>query len=110
MNKAWEGAIDGMNRAADHAERKEEGWKNRAFAFFCEFANQAAGEFMVCDVIYAAEDHANLATPDPRAWGHVAHRARKKGFVRQCGYSNRTSGKAHASPRAMWMWTGKENI
>lgn len=108
-SKAWEGAVDGMNRAADHAEVESPEWKDRALQYFVQYArNQNGAEFMACDVIESAKANgrADLESPDPRAWGHVAKRAASAGHVERCGYSMRTLGKGNATPRALWRYCG----
>lgn len=99
--QAWNGAIQGMTKAANHAECINEDWKDRALKFFLDFAKKQDGyPFMVCEVIASAGP--DLAAPDERAWGYVAQRAARQGLVVRCGYSLRTMGKSHSSPRAVW--------
>lgn len=70
--------------AANHAERESPGWKDLAFDAFVRYAKLAApNEFITKN----AREHAERVwgvplPPDPRAWGHIATRARVEGVVR----------------------------
>lgn len=102
IGKAWEGAVEGMNTAADHAERKKPEWKERAFDFFCSYAEYCGRDFLTEEVVEAAKLQEGLDAPDNRAWGSVANRASNKGIVIRAGFAYNTLGKGHSGPRSVW--------
>lgn len=94
-------AIDGANRAADHAEAVHPEWKDQAFAMFKRYANDHAS-FMAEDVRVWAQQQGLPHPPDPRAWGQVAKRATREGIASISGYALTKVPPAHAGPRAVY--------
>lgn len=99
----------GAERAADHADRETGGvWQEKAWAFFVDFANRQGGrEFQIEDVRVAA-DGVVPEPPDNRAWGTVALRAARKGWIRKVGYRPVRLPHCHAAPMTVWVWAGGE--
>jgi hypothetical protein len=100
---AWEGAEEGAERAADHAERVEPGWKDAALHYFRLFAVLNRGTtFLTEDARLYAEGCGLGQPPDKRAWGSVALRAKRDRIVESLGYENTSRGPSHACPRTAW--------
>lgn len=101
--KAWEEAKAGAERAADHAERVEPGWKDFALGVLRLFAMlHPEATFMIEDVRAYAEARGLSPPPDPRAWGAVALQAKRDGLITRAGFSSTTRGPAHTHPRNVW--------
>jgi hypothetical protein len=100
---AWAGAVNGMERAADHAERVNPGWNDAADRYFREFAILRAGaEFRTEEARTFAERDGFDLPPDKRSWGSVARRASLAKFVEKAGTTNTTLGPSHTCPKASW--------
>lgn len=104
--KAWQGALNGMEAAKDHANAQINGWDKMAFDYFCSFARNCGRKFLTEEVVSAASTESNLATPDTRAWGAIAMKAKRNGIVASDGiaYSSRL-GRGHSAPRTIWVAT-----
>lgn len=92
----------GMQRAADRADRVNDGWTETAYAnlvMLCragDLREPKLGED-IRELAYAR----GLPTPsDGRAWGAVFLRARKSGLMVRAGYGNAKS--SHLSPKPLW--------
>jgi hypothetical protein len=98
-------ADEGMQRAADHADRVEEGWSDRAYGLLEDFA-RAHCEFMTEDVRqWAHEKQALPKPPDPRAWGAVTARGINSKLIVRVGYRKTRIPPAHSTPRPVWRST-----
>lgn len=94
---------EAAEKAADHAERQEPGWKDMAFEAFCAHGRVAI-EFTTEDVRLAFPDLP--PAPDQRAWGAVALRAKKDGMVQHVRYVKMKERHNHAAPKSLWRWVG----
>lgn len=102
MSLAWDLAVEGMNNAADHAERETEGWKAMAFGSFVRYAAATKEPFMTEDVRWYAEALGVPEPPDNRAWGAVAMRVKKAGLIVSMGYAPQKAVNAHKAPKTVW--------
>lgn len=94
-------ALDGMTRAADHADRETPTWSDRAIAYVREFAGMEDGRaFLIEQAREYAEYHGLPLPPDGRAWGAVATRAARLGIIVRDGYGSARS--SNNSPKCMW--------
>lgn len=90
-------------RAADHAEAVDNGWKDRAFEAFCEYGRKHR--------LFTTED-ARLANPDlgpvcsPKAWGHVALRAGNEGKIEYVRHVTAKAKGVHGMSIKLWRWIG----
>lgn len=99
MEMAFLLAEEGAERAANHAEREIDGWKEGAFELVRIFCGANAGaEFTMADIRLANPGFPDA--PDNRAWGHVALRAFREGLVAKAGYTRIQS--AHARVQTLW--------
>lgn len=101
MQTARESAVDGMNRAAQHADDVELDWTERAFRAFSRHAAKNA-EFMTEDARIAAYQDGLPYPPDERAWGSVATRAVREGVVKRDRYGQTRQRPANAHPQPIW--------
>ena len=91
---------EGMQRALEHAELKDDGWGEKAYQFLTEFAKK--------NKVFIAEDVRKASIgiiPDPsdrRAWGGIYTRARKEGLIRKIGHASAKASKVHGSLVAKW--------
>ena len=100
---AWIGAEEGADRAADHAERVDPGWKDAALSLFQVFAEQRGDAgFRTEEARVFAEGEGLTPPPDGRSWGHIALRARRAGIVVKIGTQNTKTGPAHTHPSNHW--------
>lgn len=92
-------AVKGAQRAADHAERVDDGWKERAYNAFVVYA-ALHDEFTTEDVrLYS---HWIETPPDLRAWGHIALKAMRAGVVRKVGLGRSPRREAHQAFITIW--------
>lgn len=89
----------GIERAADHAERVREGWKDMAFSAFHEYA-KVNTDFTTEQVRLASPQVPE--PPDKRAWGHVALRAAREGVVEKIGVVKAVNPKVHCMYVTLW--------
>lgn len=89
-----------MLLALDAAERRDETFPRRAYAFLVEFARRRDGPFSGEDVTDAAAD-AGIHAGEQRAWGAVFQRAARAGVIRR---SSATFARryGHGSPTLGW--------
>ena len=71
-----------MMLALDAAERRDETFPRRAYAFLVEFARRRTGPFSGEDVTDAAAE-AGIHPGELRAWGAVFQRAARNGVIRR---------------------------
>lgn len=90
---------EGMQRAADHAERVTPQWLETAFAFLTTYA-RTHEKFISEDVSDASKAWGMIQPPTDRAWGSVYVRAVKSGIIVQDGAGR--SRRRHASICPLW--------
>lgn len=110
---AWGAAEEGMNRAADHAERVEPGWGEAALSLLQTFAEAWARThsdpvFMAEDVRAYADERGFSKPPDNRAWGKVMVRAKKDGLIVRVGLTLTKRPSSHRRPQTAWRPAGAE--
>ena len=94
----------GMQRAEDHANRVSDGWSDRAYEFFVDYAVSHKGNsFMGEDVRAAASGAGFECPPDDRAWGPVVRRAVKEGIIKRIGYGPKRGPSSHCAPQSIWV-------
>jgi len=94
----------GMQRAADHADRVEEGWSDRAHGFLVDYVAANRGRaFMAEDIRASAESEGLPPPPDNRAWGSVVSRAVRASIIKRMGYGAQKSVTCHCSPKSIWV-------
>lgn len=89
----------GMARAAEHADRVEPDWSERAFAelhLYC----QPGAEFTAEEARAAMHANGLPYPPDGRAWGGVFKRAASRGLIVKIGYAPRRCG--NMTPTIVW--------
>jgi hypothetical protein len=89
----------GMERAVEHADRKEPDWSAQAMAALLDFV------MVYADMPFLAEEvraHADWIPPPPdgRAWGAVFQRAAREGHIVRLGYAPAKS--SNLSPKVLW--------
>ena len=104
MNQTTQQAIDAgraqMALCFDAAQRRDETFGDRAFAFLCEYASRKDVPFSGEDVTDAATE-AGIVAHDARAWGAVFQRAARAGVIRRSSVAfARRYG--HGSPTLGW--------
>ena len=99
-------AEQGADRAADKADRDNEGWKVAALSFFLKFGREHGGEFQTEDVRAAAVGH--VATPfEARAWGHVAMKAKRLKQIEFVRPGIAKDPTRHGGFASVWRWIGE---
>lgn len=93
-------AIEGMARAADHAERVTPTWNDRALGLLLAFAAMSGEAWLLEDAREWAQSQGLPDPPDGRAWGHVAQRAKRLGAIESVGFGAARS--SHGSAKVMW--------
>jgi hypothetical protein len=89
----------GMQRAADHANRVEPEWSDKAYRL-------AVKMFEIRDASFLAEDVVRSLAgvipdpPDKRAWGHIFQRAARNGVIEKIGYA--PAATSNCSPKVLW--------
>lgn len=98
---------EGMKRVADHSDEAFAGWQDRTYQIFIDFARGRAEiglpEFMTETCRAHARTYRLIEEPpDLRAWGAVAARARRNGFISAVRYAPQNDPKSHRSPKPVW--------
>jgi hypothetical protein len=86
--------------AAARADREIDEWTQKAVALFATFAKITSSPFLTEEARQYAESHGLSAPPDGRAWGHVAKRCQRAGFVISAGFGAAKS--SNGSPKVLW--------
>jgi hypothetical protein len=89
----------GAERAADHANREHDDWKELALEAFKAHAQDNL-TFTTEDVIKASPSVP--VPPDKRAWGAIALAAKRLGLIKFDGYGNSKLAHAHNRPVTRW--------
>ena len=96
---AREAANEGMARALDAAERRDDMWPDIAYSFLVRYA--WSHEQFISEECTAEAERLGYGSPaDPRAWGAIFQRAARDGIIRRNGYG--TSHRRHLSPTPLW--------
>lgn len=94
-------AVDGMERAADHADAVSEGWRDRALRWVALYAHRHPT--FRCEQVRAhAESLGFSHPPDNRAWGYVMRRAQQMGYVEFVEYQPAQTARVHKTVVALW--------
>jgi hypothetical protein len=89
----------GMTQAIEHAERIDDTFGERAYAWIVSYA-QTHRQF-ISEQCTAAAAAAGIVSPaDDRAWGAPFHRAARAGVIRKIGFG--VSQRRHLSPTPLW--------
>ena len=89
----------GMARAAEHADKADAGWNEKAYDFLVEFA-RTHGQFISEDVSDASKAVGFPQPPTDRAWGSAYKKAIKRGVIVRAGIGR--SRRRHASICPLW--------
>jgi len=77
-------AKEGAERATEHAEKVDPGWKKEAYSVIYGIAQQ--NEFLNADDVWKGAKRWGLPEPpDNRAWGSIWVRAKRAGVVEKTG-------------------------
>lgn len=92
----------GMQRAADRADRVNDGWTLTAYSNLVALAraHKLSEPMLGEDIRKLAYDAGLPRPPDERAWGAVFLRARKAGLMVPVGHGQAKS--SHLSPKPLW--------
>jgi len=95
-------AVDGMQRAVDHADDVEALWSTKAFGSLMAYAWAQTQPFLIEDARLWAHRHDGLPLPpDGRAWGAVVRKAARSRFIKRVGTGNAQS--SNNSPKCLWV-------
>lgn len=96
------GADTGMMRSTNKADRVKDDWSREAEALFQYYARMHRDGFMTEDVRVWAGKLGFPEPPDNRAWGMIARKLAKAGYVSAVGYGKQRSVTCHGSPKTIW--------
>lgn len=99
---AHQGADTGMLVAASHANRTSAEWSSEAEILFKLHARFHPEGFMTEDVRVWAVKLGFDEPPDNRAWGYVAKKLARQGYIEAIGYGKQRSATCHGSPKTIW--------
>lgn len=98
-----EGAVDGMKRAADHAESDQPGWAGRAMQFLVAYIRLHPGEQLIAPDVRKWAQAAGLDDPPTNyAWGGVFYSARRAGLIKPEGYGQYGDAVMHTQSVRVW--------
>lgn len=94
----------GMEQAADHADREEPGWTDEALEHIRRFAAANRGrDFLAEEIAPWAYLAGCSRPPDDRAWGTPISRAGRLGIIEQTGLAAKNKLSGHNSTwRPLW--------
>ena len=94
----------GAKRALDHANRKIDGWGERALEKLVELVlgTPDGGTLMAEDVRVKAYAGGLEPAPDNRAWGAVMKKAEKKGLITWVRFGTTKAKRCHRNPAGVW--------
>jgi hypothetical protein len=103
FSAATQATNEGIQRAADNANRVHDNWTDKAYDYFKEFVKtRRKGErFMTEDVRKDAHTVVPIP-PTAKAWGAVIRRAVHDGIIIKVGYNQVKNIKAHKTPASVW--------
>lgn len=98
------GAVDGMERAKDHADRVAPGWSDRALTYLRRFLAMrgTGGRFIAPDVRDYAYATGLDRPPNERAWGSVLQRASRLGWIHEAGWGTYGDKTTNVHPVRAW--------
>lgn len=96
------GAIEGMERAADHAERDLPGWGERAYYYLRLYVASHTEPFVAPELRAWAHRQGLEQPPSAYAWGSVFHRARRAGLISPEGYRQYGDDTMHTQSVRVW--------
>lgn len=92
----------GIERAMNHAEAVERGWKDMAYEFLVNvYIKHHRGPFQVEDV-RASCDGVVPEAPSARAWGGIILRARHAGLIKKVGTEAVRNPNANCAIATVW--------
>jgi hypothetical protein len=101
--KGWDGAVQGMSRAAAHAERDVPEWAIHARAFLERYIREVRPDRLIApDVRKWSEAHGLEAPPNNYAWGGVFNKASRTGLLVADGFQNYGDGVMHTQSVRVW--------
>jgi hypothetical protein len=102
VSEARQRRDDGMQRAADHADRVHRDWQTMAYEFFTNvFLKHHKGTFMAEDFRASCKG----VVPDPpslRAFGAIITKARKNGLITRVAIKQVKNPKANCAMANVW--------
>jgi len=93
---------EGAQRAIDHAEAVEPGWKDRAYELALQYLTPDRGEFLGEEARAFAIEKGLPPPPDGRAWSGVMLRLKKAGKIVTCGIGQSKNASAHMGFVRIW--------
>lgn len=93
----------GMTAASEHAETIIPGWNQMAYDKLKEFCTFRLGPFLMEDFRQWAEPSGLPSPPHLRAYGSIAIKAARDGFIKKIGYAKVTNAKAHQATASVWI-------
>lgn len=98
------GAVEGMTRAKDHAEREHWGWGEEALDYLRGYLRMKPPRFrfLAPEMRVWAIQHGLSAPASNYAWGSVFWRARRLGLIVPDGYEQYGDDKMHTQSVRAW--------
>jgi hypothetical protein len=96
----------GLQKAVDHAETVDPGWKAKAWETFKQWVSEkpVGYRFMMEGFRLWATAQNTLSTPpSKRAFGFLPQKAAREGLIRQDGTAKVQNEKAHRANAAVWV-------
>lgn len=94
----------GMARSGEHADRKQEAWRERALSVIRVFCMDTVDAHFLTENVreFAEANFPSLSKPpDGRAWGSVMREAQRRGLIEQCCWLPARS--SNLSPKRAWL-------
>ena len=99
----WPGALDGMKRAAEHAESCAPGWGDRALDSLRAYIDAHPREVFIAPTVRVwSVQHGLDEPPNEYAWGNVFRRAARLQLIVRAGWQQYGNETMHTQSVNAW--------
>lgn len=99
-----DGAMRGMTRAVEHADKKVPRWSDMAFEYVMDWLalTDSGSELIAPELREWCYEHGLPRPPSEQSWGWVIKRAKKAGLIVHGGFTTYGDTKMHTQSIMVW--------